>query len=453
MSWGYSSTMKADLVLRSAKLVTGRSVFKGDLAIQGERIAAIGDLSAWSGQEELNCEGLHLMPGVIDTQVHFREPGLEHKEDLESGTRAAIMGGVTSVFEMPNTDPPTTTPDRLRDKIERAKGRTWCDTSFFIGASPENVASLADLEMLPGTPGIKIFMGSSTGSLLVEDDEMLLKVLQNGSRPCPVHSEDEPRNRERKSLLSCQPHPREHPYLRDAESARLSTERLLRLSVEARRPVHVLHISTKEELPLLAAAKAAGMPVTCEVTPQHLTLNSDLYESMGSLLQMNPPIRSEEHRQAIFEAFQGGLFDVIGSDHAPHTLMEKSKPYPQSPSGMPGVQTLLPIMLDWVNKGAIDISTLVRMTSENPSRLYGLRDKGWLTPGGHADLVLVDMEAEWEVTADWLQSKCGWSPYTGCHLRGRVEHVLLRGSFAVRERDLTGSPSGKPVRFSWKPSR
>lgn len=444
--------MKADLILRGARLVTGRSVFKGDLAVQGERIAAIGDLSAWTAAEEMDCQGLHLLPGVIDTQVHFREPGLEHKEDLESGTRAAVMGGVTSVFEMPNTDPPTTTAERLQDKVNRAKDRTWCDTSFFVGASPENVDQLARLEMLPGTPGIKIFMGSSTGSLLVESDDLLLEVLRNGSRPCPVHSEDEARNRERKSLISEKPHAREHPYLRDAESARLCTERLLRLASEARRPVHVLHISTKDELPLLAGAKAAGMPVTCEITPQHLSLNADLYESMGSLLQMNPPIRSEEHRAALFEAFQAGLFDIIGSDHAPHTLEEKSKPYPKSPSGMPGVQTLLPVMLDWVNKGALDISALVRMTSENPARIYGLRDKGFLSPGGHADLVLVDMDAEWEVTPDWLQSKCGWSPYTGSHLKGRVEHVLLRGSYAVRDRALVGEPRGKSVRFTWKAS-
>lgn len=442
--------MKADLILRRAKIVTGRSVFEGDLAVQGERIASIGDLSAWSGAEEYDCHGLHLLPGVIDTQVHFREPGLEHKEDLESGTRSAIMGGTTTVFEMPNTSPSTTTAEALADKVRRAQGRTWCETSFFIGASPDNIGQLADLEMLPGTPGVKIFMGSSTGNLLVDTDDLLREVLKNGKRPCPVHSEDEPRNRERKALISDNPHPREHPFLRDAESARLCTERLLNLSAETKRPVHVLHISTLEELPLLAGAKATGLPVTCEITPQHLTLNAELYETLGSLVQMNPPIRSEEHRAALMEAFQVGLFDVIGSDHAPHTLEEKAKPYPQSPSGMPGVQTLLPIMLDWVNKGALDLPKLVRMTSENPAKLYGLRDKGWIAPGSHADLVLVDLNAEWEVTKDWLQSKCGWSPYEGWKLRGRVEHVLLRGGWAVKDRGLVGSPRGKSVRFTWK---
>lgn len=256
--------------------------------------------------------------------------------------------------------------------------------------------------------------------------------------------------RERKSLISADPHPREHPYLRDAEAAVISTKRLIRLSRETGRPVHVLHISTRDELPILAEAKAEGLRVTCEATPQHMLLEASLYESLGSLLQMNPPVRAEEHRAAIFRAVQDGLFDVFGSDHAPHTLEEKSRPYPSCPSGMPGVQTILPLLLDQALGGAFPLEQLVRMGSERPASLYGLAKKGTLEPGMDADLVLVDPGGSWTIAQADLQARCGWSPYVGRTLRGRIESVWLRGRLASQNGRPAGDPSGASVDFTWK---
>jgi dihydroorotase len=403
------------------------------------------------GATEIDAKGLTLIPGLIDTQVHFREPGLTHKEDLESGTRAAILGGVTSIFEMPNTNPTTTTREALHDKLLRAQGRAWCDYSFFVGASGDNVNQLAELEMEPGTPGIKVFMGSSTGPLLVDGDETLRRVLQNGNRRIPVHAEDEARNRERKARLSDHPHPREHPFLRDAESARLATQRILALSEDTGRPVHVLHLSTADELPLLKGAKAKGIGTTCEVTPQHLWFSApECYDRLGSLAQMNPPIRAVEHRDALRKAVAEGLFDVFGSDHAPHTLEEKSQPYPASPSGMPGVQTMLGALLTLRNQGLFNLQTIVRMACENAAEIYGVKNKGRLEVGYDADLVLIDPDATYIFDRSMVASKCGWSPFEGEKFVGKVEQVFLRGYRQVQDSVLVGTQCGAKVEFKWK---
>ncbi len=440
-----------DLLLCNGTVVTSSRSETADIGVKDGRIAAVGSLKGANAAEVLDISGLTVLPGVIDTQVHFREPGLTHKEDLESGSRSAVMGGVTSFFDEPNVLPTTTTPQALEEKLELAQGRSWCDFAFWIGAANDNLDDLALLEALPGTPGIgEVFMGSSTGNLLVPDDPSLLKVLQNGRRPVAIHAEDEFRLRDRKTLLTSHPHVREHPHLRDVESSRLATERILRLSEETGRPVHVLHVSTAEELPLLADAKRKGLGTTCEVTPQHLTFNSDDYEQLGSKIQMNTPIRHERHRCALWQAVREGLFDVFGSDHAPHTLDEKGKPYPLSPSGMPGVQTMLPVLLDWASQGEISLGQIVRMSSENPARIFGVEGKGRLEPGFDADLAVVDLEARFEVTGTWLQSKCGWSPFEGRVLRGKPVHTLVRGRFAVREGHLDQSGLGQVVRFHWK---
>jgi dihydroorotase len=253
----------------------------------------------------------------------------------------------------------------------------------------------------------------------------------------------------RKGLLSGNPHVREHPFIRDAEAARLCTERLIRLSKETGRPVHILHVSTKDELVLLSEAKQEGLKVTCEVTPQHLTFTAADYESLGSLVQMNPPVRDLEHGLALWEALDEGLFDVFGSDHAPHTLEEKSQPYPKSPSGMPGVQTMLPALLEYVAQGRLALEKVVHMTAERPASLYGIADKGRVEPGYDADLAIVDLTSTVTVTKEWLKSKCGWSPFEGRTLRGRPVHTIVGGAIAMK----AGSPvdrAGKRVGFTWK---
>lgn len=442
--------MNFDLVLRGGTLVGHRESVVADVGIADGRIQQIGDLGGAGARREIVVEGKSILPGLIDTQVHFREPGLEHKEDLESGSRAAVMGGVTTFFEMPNTNPVTTTEEALNDKLRRAKGRLWSNYSFFVGAGPDNVSELARLEQLPGTPGVKIFMGSSTGPLLIDGDDLLEQVLANGVRPCPIHAEDEPRLRSRKGLLSPDSHVREHPFLRDPEAARLATERVIRLSDKTGRPVHILHISTADELPLLRAAKARGSKVTCEVTPQHMTLEASLYETLGTYLQMNPPVRDESHREAIFAAWQEGLFDVVGSDHAPHTQTEKALPYPQSPSGMPGVQTSLPILLKHVHAGAVTIHQVVEMTSRRPAELYGIADRGEIREGFWADLVVIDPASPFVIENSWLQSKCGWSPYEGWTGYGKPQYVLVNGCVAVDDGQLGAAGAGTPTEFLWK---
>lgn len=440
--------MPFDLLLTNAQVVTPAGTAIGDIGITDGKIAAIGSLSNESAAQTLDCTNLTIIPGVIDTQVHFREPGLEHKEDLESGTRAALMGGVTSILEMPNTVPNTTDAITLQDKLNRAAGRAWANYGFFIGASTENADQLGELEQLPGCPGIKIFMGSSTGSLLVSEEDDLRRVLQHGTRPCPIHAEDEARNRSRKSLISEEPSATEHPYLRDSESAILATRQILRLSKETGRPVHVLHISTKEEPWIIEEARKEGVRVTCEVTPQHLYFaGPEAYERLGTLAQMNPPIRSEADRDGLWKALDENLFDVFGSDHAPHTLEEKSKPYPASPSGMPGVQTLLPVLLTFHAQGRIKLERVVEMSATRPAALYSIQGKGSIAVGMDADLTIVDLNRKWVFERSHVESKCGWSPYEAETFTGAVEHVILGGAVAVRSGERTSQPAGQMLEF------
>ncbi len=448
-----------DTLIIGGTVVSSEREELADVGILDGKIAAIGNLSQADAAETVHAKGLHVFPGVIDTQVHFREPGLEHKEDLESGTRAAVAGGVTTVFEMPNTNPTTTTAEALWDKLHRAHGRAWSNYAFFVGASKDNLEHLAELEMAPGAPGIKIFMGSSTGPLLVDDQASLRSVLENGQRRCPIHAEDEARLRHRKlSYENGEEHwgegARAHPFIRDAEAARLATAKILKLSEETGRPVHILHLSTADEVPLLQDAKRRGLGTTVEVTPQHLWFFApDCYERLGTLAQMNPPIRDSWHQQALRISLVEGLFDVIGSDHAPHTLEEKQRDYPHSPSGMPGVQTLLPVMLTLVKQGGLlDLKRLTRLCCEAPAEIYGVQGKGKIEVGYDADLAIVDFEKRFKVEKSWLQSKCGWSPFEGETLCGLPICTMVGGLLAMRDGAMQGTPSGQMVRFNWKPS-
>jgi dihydroorotase len=381
---------------------------------------------------------------VIDTQVHFREPGLEAKEDLESGSRAAVLGGVTAVFEMPNTKPNTDSADAVNDKLARAKDRMWCDHAFYVGATNHNAESLAELERLPGTAGVKIFMGASTGDLLVSDDDNLARVLASGKRRVAIHAEDESRMQARLGERVAGD-PASHPVWRDDESAMLATQRILRLAREARRRIHVLHVTTSAELELLGRNKDIA---TCEVTPQHLTLaGEDAYPRLGTFAQMNPPIRSGAHRDGLWNWLRQGVPDVIGSDHAPHTREEKAQEYPASPSGMPGVQTLLPLMLNHVAEGRLTLQRLIDMTSAGPQRIFGIVGKGRIAIGYDADFSVVDLKARWTVEESWLASRCGWSPFTGMALTGQPLGTIVRGNRVMWDGGLADAATGRPVRF------
>ena len=434
-----------DLILRHGMAVTPNGTERTDIAVKDGRIAAIGALGGAIAAEDVDLRGLTVLPGVIDTQVHFREPGLEHKEDLATGTAAAAKGGVVAIFEMPNTKPGTTTADALNDKLHRAHGRAWVDHAFFLGAASDNIDRLADWERLPGCAGIKVFMGSSTGNLLVEDDATLARILAGGIRRVAVHCEDEPRLRERKHLADEAGHPRAHHVWRDAETALIATKRLIGLAEQARRRVHVLHVTTAEEMAFLGEHKALA---TVETTPQHLTLAApECYEHLGTYAQMNPPIRDAHHRDALWAAIANGVVDVLGSDHAPHTREEKDKPYPQSPSGMTGVQTLVPIMLDHVNAGRLSLERFVDLTSAGPARIYNIAGKGRIAVGYDADFTVVDMKARQTITNSWIESRCGWTPFDGRAVTGWPLATIVRGRTVMRDGQLLGAPCGEAVRF------
>lgn len=434
-----------DLILTGGDVYTPAGLATTNIGVRQGRVAALGDLAGADAPEIVDITGLTVLPGVIDSQVHFREPGLEHKEDLATGSKGAALGGVTSFFEMPNTKPATTTQQALEHKLARAKGRAWVDHAFFIGATESNISRLNVLEMLPGCAGVKLFMGSSTGDLLVHQTGAVAGVLGNGFRRVSVHSEDEERMRERFSIVEGGAPVAMHPAWRDAESAVMNTRRLLELAADARRRVHVLHITTAGEMELLADARDFA---TVEVTPQHLMLSApEAYERLGTRAQMNPPIREESHRLALWRAIEQGVVDVLGSDHAPHTLDEKQKPYPQSPSGMTGVQTLLPIMLDHVNDGLLSLQRLVDLTSAGPARIFNIAGKGRIAVGFDADFAIVDLGAQWAITDKWIVSKSGWTPYNGRLVTGRPVHTLVRGNIVVRDGTIHGDPVGEPVRF------
>jgi dihydroorotase len=437
-------TATFDLILRGGTIANQDGVAPGDIGVRDGRIAALGSLGTASAGEVIDCTGLHVLPGVIDSQVHFREPGLEHKEDLETGSRAAILGGVTTVFEMPNTNPQTTTPEALADKIGRGRHRMHCDFAFWVGGTRENAHAVADLERLPGAAGIKVFMGSSTGSLLVEDDEGVREILRRTRRRAAFHSEDEYRLRERAHLRR-RGDPSSHPEWRDVETAVSCTKRLLRIAREAGARIHILHISTADELPLLAAAKDVA---TCEATPHHLTLVApDCYERLGAYAQMNPPVRDERHRAGLWEAIRAGVIDVLGSDHAPHTREEKEHEYPDTHSGMTGVQTLVPIMLDHVNAGRLTLERFVDLTSAGPKRLFGMARKGRIAVGYDADFTVVDLKRRETITNAGVASRCGWTPYDGVSVTGWPVGAVLRGRVAMWDGSLVTPGLGEPVAF------
>ncbi|WP_374651116.1 dihydroorotase [Rhizorhabdus sp.] len=438
--------MTYDLILKNGTVWTVGGPIAADVGVKDGRIAGIG-VTGDAG-ETIDCTGLDILPGVIDSQVHFREPGLETKEDLESGSRSAVLGGVTAVFEMPNTKPNTDSAEAVADKLTRAHHRMWCDHAFYVGATTANADALAELERLPGTAGVKIFMGSSTGNLLVAEDEHLARVLRSGSRRVAIHAEDEARMIAREGER-IEGDPSSHPVWRDDESAILATRRILRIARETGRRIHILHITTPDELALIAQNKDIA---TCEVTPQHLTLaGEEAYPRLGTYAQMNPPIRSGAHRDGLWHYLRQGVPDVLGSDHAPHTIEEKARTYPATPSGMPGVQTLLPLMLNHVAEGRLTLQHLIELTSAGPQRVFGLRNKGRIALGYDADFTIVDLKARWTIEESWLASRCGWSPFTGMALTGKPLGTIIRGHRVMWEGSLAASAIGEPVRFASVP--
>ncbi len=345
---------------------------------------------------------------------------------------------------MPNTNPTTSTIPCLEDKIDRATNRMSCDFAFYAGATNDNIDNLGELENQIGCAGIKVFMGASTGSLLVKDDENVGRILKNIRRRAAFHSEDE-YILEANKPLARHNDPTSHHEVRSMEAALNCTKRLVRLAREHKKRIHVLHISTKEELDFLADHKDIA---TIELLPNHLSFAApDIYQKIGTLAQQNPPIREAYHRDALWKAIANGLVDVIGSDHAPHTLEEKAKPYPASPSGTPGVQTLLPVMLTYVNEGRLSLLRLIDLLCHGPNRIFGIANKGRMAIGYDADFTLVDMNATKTITNDIIASKSQWTPFNGFIAKGWPTHTIVRGNIVMQDAEIINKGLGKPIRF------
>ena len=437
-------TQTFDVILKSGTVVNQDGEGPCDIGITAGRIAALGALGQASAGQVIDCRGLHILPGVIDTQVHFREPGLTHKEDLESGSRSAVMGGVTAVFEMPNTNPLTVTEEAFTAKVKAGYHRMHCDYAFFIGGTHKNAIDLPELERLPGCCGVKVFIGSSTGNLLVEDDDGVEMILSKISRRAAFHAEDEPRLRDRKAHRVAGD-PSSHPVWRDPMAALIATERLVKIARKTGKRIHVLHVSTGPEMDVLKANKDVA---TVEVTPHHLTLQAPgCYQRLGTRAQMNPPVRDGSHRERIWQGLIDGTVDVLGSDHAPHTLEEKSGTYPDTPSGMTGVQTLVPIMLNHVNGGRLTLERFVDLSSHGPARIFNISRKGRIAAGYDADFTIVDMKRTEKITNSWIASKSKWTPYHGETVTGWPVGTFIRGMKVMWDGELVTPSSGKPVNF------
>ncbi len=432
-----------DLIVKNGTIINyNQHPLVADIAIKDAKIVEIGqDLSG--SKQILDASNLQILPGLIDTQVHFREPGLTHKEDLASGSKAAVLGGICTFFEMPNTKPATITLEKIEEKIAIAKKKSLANFAFYIGASEDNLEELLKIENLDGCCGVKIFLGSSTGDLLLYKKEVLLKIFQTIKVPIAVHSESEVRLNERLSIRDGATSVHAHYEWRDATSAIESTKMIIEIAKQAKRKVHILHISTKDEMEFLKTQKDH---CTVEATPQHLTLFApDAYDSLGTFAQMNPPIRTKDHTEGIWRGLHDGTVDVIGSDHAPHTKKEKANEYPNSPSGMPGVQTTLPLLLHHMENKRIDLNKIIELMAVNPSKIFGL-NKGSIEVGKDADLTIIDLNESWMIKNEDQASKCGWTPFYGMNIKGRPKATVVSGHIAMLE-NQTFKAQGQAVKF------
>ena len=429
------------------KIINGNCFINGkleklDISIKQGKIVDIGS-SKEESKETFDAENLMVLPGCMDTQVHFREPGSTDAEDLNSGSKAAVMGGITSVFEMPNTNPPTTNFEEFEKKINIGKGM-YCNHAFYFGATAENCDTLEKLKGLKGCCGIKLFAGSSTGNLLVDKEDDIEKVFKHASKVVAVHSEDEEILKVRKKLIE-KGNVKTHPIWRNEEVAISSTRKIVKIAKRYNKKAHILHITTKEEVDFLSQNKGN---ITFEITPQHLTMYApDCYDKLGTYAQMNPPIRDKSHHDRLWYAIRNNYNDTIGSDHAPHLKINKDKTYPDTPSGMPGVQTLLPVMLNHINNGKLKLEQLMKFICENPVKIFGIKDKGYIKKDYDADFTIVDLNKKITIDNKYIQSKCKWSPYHGETFKGSPVATIIAGKVKMKNGSLIGEPEGTPLEF------
>ena len=431
------------LIIKSGSCYIDGKLEKTDIGLSGNKIKKIGKIEV-NSSKVFDAADKIVLPGIIDTQVHFREPGSTDREDLESGSRAAVLGGITSVFEMPNTNPPTSNLVEFEKKLNLAKNRMHCNYAFYFGATPKNANQLSKLKNLKGCCGVKLFAGSSTGKLLVAKEEDIEKVISNSDRVVSIHSEDEEILNLRKKFIK-EGDVHSHPEWRNNECAISSTRRVVKIAERYNKQIHVLHVTTKEEVDFLAMHKKN---ITFEITPQHLTLYApDCYDKLGTFAQMNPPIRKKEHYDRLWTAVKNSIVDVLGSDHAPHSKDDKYKKYPTSPSGMPGVQTILPIMLNHINNKKLSLKQLIKLMSENPCKIFGIQNKGYIKEGFDADLTIIDMNKEKNIKNEMMATKCGWTPFHDMTVKGFPIATIINGKTVMFDGKVVTESSGQPLDF------
>ena len=432
-----------DLIIKKGKCFIEDKLLQMDIGVLQGKISHIGNLQTEKSKVIIDASNLTVLPGLIDTQVHFREPGSVDAEDLNSGSKAAIVGGITAVFEMPNTNPPTTNFEEFQRKIDIGKGM-YCNHAFYFGATAENYQLLEKLEDLNGCCGIKLFAGSSTGNLLVDKEDDIEKVFKHASKVVAVHSEDEEILKLRKKLIE-KGNVKTHPVWRNEEVAISSTRKIVKIAKRLNKRAHILHVTTKEEVDFLSQNKGN---ITFEITPQHLTMYApDCYNNLGSYAQMNPPIRDKSHYDRLWYAVRNDYNDTIGSDHAPHLKINKNKSYPETPSGMPGVQTIVPVMLNHMNEGKIKLNQIVNFMCKNPVEIFGIKNKGYIKEDFDADFTIVDLNKEIEIKNENIESKCGWSPFDGFKFKGTPVYTIISGDIKMQDGKIIGDPTGKPLNF------
>ena len=432
-----------DLIIKNGNCYIDKDLKDHDIGVNDGKIIKIGKVGN-EAKEIINAKDLTVLPGCIDTQTHFREPGSTDTEDLHSGSRAAVAGGITGVFEMPNTNPPTSNKAEFQRKLDLAKNRMYCNYAFYFGATADNADDLASLKHLEGCCGIKLFAGSSTGNLLVAKEDDIDKVFQNSSKVVAVHSEDEEILNFNKKLIK-EGDVHSHPVWRSTECAISSTRRIVKIAERYNKKAHILHVTTKEEVDFLSQHKGN---ITFEITPQHLTLFApDCYDKLGTYAQMNPPLRDKTHYDRLWYGVSNNFNDTIGSDHAPHLKVNKDKSYPNSPSGMPGVQTLMPVMLNHVNDAKLSLEQLINFVCENPVKIFGIKNKGFIREGYDADFTIVDMNKKILIENKNIESKCGWTPFNGFKFKGSPVMTIINGNVKMRDGKILGEPEGKPLVF------
>ena len=431
------------LIIKNGSCYIDGKLTKTDIGLSGNKIKKIGKI-------ELNSSKVYdatdkvVLPGIIDTQVHFREPGSTDAEDLESGSRAAVLGGVTALFEMPNTNPPTSNLVEFDKKLQAAKNRMHSNYAFYFGATPDNTNQLAKLKDVEGCCGVKLFAGSSTGNLLVDKEADIEKVISSSDRIVSIHSEDEDIIKLRKKFIK-KGDVHSHAEWRNVEVAMSSTRRVVKIAERYNKKIHVLHVTTREEVDFLAMHKKN---VTFETTPQHLTMYApDCYDKLGTYAQMNPPLRTKEHHDRLWLAIKNNIVDVLGSDHAPHLKENKDKEYPNSPSGMPGVQTIFPVMLDHVNNGKLTLQQLINLMCENPCKIFGIKNKGYLKEGYDADITVADMSKEVVIKNEMIASKCGWTPFNNHKVKGFPVATIVNGHLVMSDGKVVAESNGTPLKF------